>query len=198
MAIISSNSTAEARAISLGPIKMQILNFVANSGATSGTITANNLNTVSQIITGGGGALRQTAAATFSGNVATLTFTVPAETAASAVIDGVTYTAVANQGAAGNAITIQEVDGTGDMPPVVKGSETVFVTNSAIVVHIDPTVIIGSAQSDVRIAVNANAAAALLVLASGGDATVAAVTAATPLTGGVTGGARGSLICLGK
>lgn len=198
MAISITDSASQAAAFSIGPFKVQIMNFVANSGATSGTVTADNLASISHIITGGGGGLRQTAAATMSGNVATMAFTVPAETAASRTIDGVLYTAVANLGAGGNSITIQEVDGTGDTPAVTKGTETVFVTGNAIVVHIDPTAVIGSAQSDVAAAVTASAAAAALVTASSASATVASVTAATPLQSGVTGGARGSLICIGK
>lgn len=198
MAITTTNSTSQAAAFSIGPFKVQILDFVANSGATSGTVTADNLSKISHIITGGGGALRQTSAATMSGNVATLAFTVPAETAASRTIDGVLYTAVANLGADGNSITIQEVDGTGDLPPVTKGNETVFVTGNAIVVHIDPTAVTGSAQSDVAAAVTASVAASALVTASSASSTVASVTAATALQNGVTGGARGTLLCIGK
>lgn len=195
---ITTSSASEARAFSIGPFKVQLLDYVANSGATSGTVTADNLKSVSHIVMGGGGAMKQTAAATFSANVATLAFSVPAETAASRTIDGVLYTAIANQGAGGNSITIQEVNGTGDVPAVTKGTETVFVTGTAIVVHIDPTAVTGSAQSDVAAAVTASTAASALVTASSASATVASVTAATPLQNGVTGGARGTLVCIGK
>lgn len=197
MAIASlTDSTKEPRSWSVGPIKFQLVDFVINSGATSGTITADRLKDLYHIIIPG--EVYHSAAPTYSSNIATLAFTVATETAASRVIDGITYTAVANLGASGNNITIQEVDGTGDIPAVTNGTETVFVTDNAIVVHIDPTAVTGSTRTNVRIAVNASAAAAALVTATGTDATVASVTAATPLQNGVTGGARGSALCIGR
>lgn len=196
MSITSANSTAEPRAIASGTMRQQVVTFSALSGATSGTVTADKLARINHILLGSGGIL-YTAAPTYATNIATLAFTVPAETAATATINGILYTAAANQGAAGNAITVQLVDGTGDTPAVTNGTETVFVTASAIVVHIDPTAVTGSTRTNVRIAVNAAADAAALVTATGTSATVAAVTAATPLAGGVTGGAAGSAVCYG-
>lgn len=196
MALTTANLAAEPASFSIGPRKIQIVRMAANSGDTSGTITADNLRVVEQVIAPS--AMKFTAAKTYSGNVATLAFMVPAETTASASINGITYTAAANQGAGGNSITVQLVDGTGDIPAVTNGTETVAVTGSHIVVHIDPTAVTGSSRTNVRIAVNASVAAAALVTATGTSATVAAVTAATPLTSGVTGGVIGvDCICVG-
>ncbi len=177
-------------------LKYQLMDWSAISGATSGTVTATNLGRLFHVLVLGG-KLTHTAAPTYATNVATLAFTVPAETAASATINGITYTAKADQGAGGNDITVQLVDGTGDTPAVTNGTETVFVTAKAIVVHIDPTPVSGSSETNVRIAVNANAAAAALVTATGTSATVASVTAATHLANGVWGGGRGTLLCIG-
>jgi hypothetical protein len=66
------------RSQSLGPNKMQILTWSVASGDTSGTITADALSRVDQIILSGG--LAQTAAPTYSGNVATIAFTDPVAT----------------------------------------------------------------------------------------------------------------------
>jgi hypothetical protein len=196
MAITATNSVAQPASFSIGDgFRAQLMTYRALTGATSGTVTADGLKNVVAIMLDG--QLKMTSAESFSGNVATLAFSVPAETAASASINGITYTAVANLGQDGNAITVQLVDGTGDTPAVTNGTETVFVTGNAIVVHIDPTAVTGSTRTNVRVAVNASAAAAALVTATGTSATVAAVTAATHLTSGVTGGARGSLVCLG-
>lgn len=197
MSIISTDSTKEPRSFSIGPTKIQLVDYVINSGETSGTITADHMSRMDHILMGAS-LPKMTAAPTFATNVATLAVTVPTETAATATIDGILYTAAANQGAAGNSTTVQLVDGTADLPPVTNGTETVFVTGQHIVVHIDPTAVTGSTRTNVRIAVNANASAAALVVASGTSATVATVTAATPLTGGVTGGARGTAICIGE
>jgi hypothetical protein len=201
MSISTSNSTKEARAFSIGPWKMQILDFVANSGATSGTVTADGLKELNHIFTGGGGALKQSAAATFSGNVATLAFSVPAETKASLVQDNLTYTAVANLGASGNSLTIAIVDGTGDDTPVTEGNEVVEVSGTDITVRIDPTVLIGSTKQDVVDALTASAEASALItssVATGHETDVASVEVQTNLASGVTGGARGSLICIGR
>jgi hypothetical protein len=198
MAVTVTDSTVQPASFSIGPRKIQLVKLSANSGATSGTITADNLRVVDQVIAPS--AMVFTAAKTYSGNVATLAFTVPTETAASRTIDGVLYTAVANQGANGNNITIQIVDGTGDTPAVTKGTETVAVSGSAIVVHIDPTAVTGSARTDVKAAIIASAAASALVTPSTvtSGTTVAAVTSATALQSGVTGGVVGvDCICVG-
>ncbi len=198
MAITTTDMVFEPRSISTGTRKFQFVNVVINGGQTSGTITADRLNTLSHIILPG--IKSHTAAPTYSGNVATLAVTVPAETAASRTIDGILYTAVANAGAAGNSYKIQEVDGTGDTIPVTKGNETVFVIGTTVVVHIDPTAISGSARNDVKAAIIASAAASALVVPSTvtSGTTVAVVTAATPLQNGVSGGYRGNALCIGR
>jgi hypothetical protein len=63
------------RSQSLGPNKMQILNWTAASGDESGTITASSLSQVFQVILSGD--LTLTAAPTYSGNVVTLAFANP-------------------------------------------------------------------------------------------------------------------------
>ncbi len=124
----------------------------------------------------------------------------PAETAATLVYDtSITLTATADQGAGGNSITLTVVDGSADSPtPVVAGGEVVTVSGTAIEVRIDPTAIIGSTRTQVRAAINANAAAAALVTATGSSATVAATLTVTPLAGGVSGGFYGPALCFGR
>lgn len=198
MAITTSEASYEPRSISLGPTKLQLVELTIATGQTSGTVTATRLKELYHIVIPG--IKSQTSAPTYATNVATLAFTVPAETAASRTIDGVLYTAVAGLGAAGNNITLALVDGTGDTIPVTKGNETVFVTGNAVSVHIDPTAVIGSARDDVKAAVLASVAASALLIPSTVTAgtTVATVTTATALQGGINGGFRGTAICLGR
>ena len=61
-----SSSTSDSRAMSIGPLKAQLLTWSAASGDTSGTVTADKLYSAQHIIIDGG--LIQNAAATFSGN----------------------------------------------------------------------------------------------------------------------------------
>lgn len=78
MALTASNATAPAdRAWSLGPVRVQLMNFSVVSGDTSGTITADGLNLVLYAQIHG---VAQTAAPTFAGNVVTLAFADPAAT----------------------------------------------------------------------------------------------------------------------
>lgn len=80
MAFVATKSTAEPRAISVGPYKIQIYTYTAVSGDTSGTITADGMqDRITHIIMDGG--LKLTAAPTFSANVATLAFSDPAANA---------------------------------------------------------------------------------------------------------------------
>lgn len=189
MAITVTNATFEPRSISLGPVKVQFVNIVANSGATSGTCTASNLKEMYHIITPG--IKRHSAAPTFATNVATLAFTVPAETKAALIVQDVTFTAVADLGAAGNSITIQFAN------TATAGAETVTVTGTAIKVGIETGV---STATQVMTAVTASAAAQALIAntltGTGSNAQVTA--AATALTGGVSGGYRGNAICFGR
>ncbi|HXB12018.1 MAG TPA: hypothetical protein VNZ45_08545, partial [Bacteroidia bacterium] len=102
--------------------------------------------------------------------------------AASVVIQDITYTAV-NGGAGGNSITIAYVeDG-------VAGFETVNVSGNAITVHIGNHTVLGSTATQVQAAINLSAAASLLVtpVISGTASNIQLATAATHLTGGVTG-----------
>ncbi len=194
MAVTTTEAALEPRSISQGPVKFQFVELVAASGATSGTVTATRLNEIYHIIIPG--ITSQTSAPTYATNVATLAFTVPAETAATLIYNtSITLTAVANLGSAGNNITLTVTDGS---PGVTAGNEIVTVSGTSISVAIDPTAVTGSTRTNVRAAINANAAAAALVTATGTSATVAAVLTVTPLAGGVSGGFRGTAICIGK
>lgn len=73
-----------SRSQSLGPNKMQIMTWSVDSGDTSGTITADALSQVYQVVMSGGLAL--TSAPTYSGNVVTLAFADPVATLAGSVI----------------------------------------------------------------------------------------------------------------
>jgi hypothetical protein len=84
MAFAATNSTGEPRAYSIGPVKIQVLDWTCASGDTSGTVTADSLTSIISVIVGTG--LLITTAPTFSGNVATLTFTDPAANRAGSVI----------------------------------------------------------------------------------------------------------------
>lgn len=187
MSVSVLDATYEPRSISLGPTKIQFVELVINSGATSGTVTADHLKEMYHILLPG--IESQTAAPTFSSNVATLAFTVPSETAASLLLQSLTYTAVANLGSAGNNITIQYAN------TAVAGSETVTVTGNAIVVGIQSGV---STRTQVATAINASLAALALVSVSGSSASAATTVAATPLAGGISGGFRGTAICVGR
>ncbi len=75
MAFTATDSTADPRAQSIGPRKMQILTWTAVSADTTGTVTADKMQYVESIIIDG---LKMTAAPTFATNVVTLAFTDPA------------------------------------------------------------------------------------------------------------------------
>ena len=77
MAVVVTNSTLEPRSYSVGPIKIQLLNFSVASGDTTAVITADGLTSVGHISVSG---LNLTAAPTFSGNQITLAFVDPAAT----------------------------------------------------------------------------------------------------------------------
>lgn len=78
MAFVATDATGESRAMSLGPLKAQLLTWAAASGDTSGTITADKLYLVQAVIIDGG--LVMSAVPSFSGNVVTLAFNDPAAT----------------------------------------------------------------------------------------------------------------------
>lgn len=73
MAEISTEAAFEPRSISHGPTKVQFVEINSPVGVTSGTVTAKHLNEMYHILIPG--IKSQTAAPTFSGNVATLAFT---------------------------------------------------------------------------------------------------------------------------
>lgn len=186
MAFSASNSTKEARAFSVGPMKCQIMTYTAASGDTAGTVTADRLTQLMVVIADGG--LKNSAAVTYSGNVATLAYeALPTATAATLTLGGVTYTAVADD-QSGNLITVEYVGGG------TAGAEVVTVVGNAISVEIEDGV---STITQVRTAVNLEAAAAALVTATGTSGTAVAADGPDPLTGGITGGAKGTLLCLG-
>lgn len=190
MSISTSTSSGQAAAFSIGPRKIQLLDYVINSGATSGTVTATALSSLDMVLIGES-SVKRTAADIMSANVATMAFTVPAETPASLVVQDITYTAVANLGSSGNNITIAYTGG------ATQGNEVVTVTGSAISVQIEDGV---STATDVDAAIQASSAALALVsdAITGTGSNAQSVATATHLTSGITGGARGSMICIGR
>lgn len=172
--------SSEARSFSLGTRKIQRIQISAVSGATSGTVTADQLGILQDFICPS--AMRFAAAKTYATNVVTLAFTVPTETAASKVTQGLTLTAVANLGAGGNAITIAFTAG------AVAGSEVVTVTGNAISVQVSSGT---STVTQVRTAMQAAAACTALVTTTGTSASTVSTASALPLLGGVTGGVTG-------
>lgn len=78
MAFAATNSTKYPQSFSIGPLKCQILTWAAASADVSGTVTADKLSQAMHIIIDG--AIHQTTAATYSGNVVTLAFADPAAT----------------------------------------------------------------------------------------------------------------------
>lgn len=188
MAFATATITNQAPAYSEGDgLREQILTWTALSGDTSGTVTASNLIRLKAVLVLGG-RLIHSAAPTYSGNAATLAFTVPAETAAAQTKGGVTITAVANLGASGNSITLTYTTGG------TAGAEVVTVTGTAISVQIESTV---STITQVRTAINLSAAAAALVTATGTSGSAVSAATVTSCTGGVTGGGWGTVVCLG-
>lgn len=79
MAFAATNVKAEPRAISVGPWKIQAMNYSVASGDTSGTATFDSLSSIDFVIVEGVCGVG-TAAPTFSGNVVTLAFVNPAAT----------------------------------------------------------------------------------------------------------------------
>lgn len=77
MALVATNLSAEPRSFSIGPLKVQLITFTVASGDTSGTITCDAL---SSIVLAVPTTIEQTAAATYSGNVVTLSFANPGAT----------------------------------------------------------------------------------------------------------------------
>ena len=76
-ATIQTDSSRGRNPISLGPLKMQLMTYTCVSTDTSGTVTVPGFIEIAQIVVDG---LVQTTAATFSANVATLTFAAPGGT----------------------------------------------------------------------------------------------------------------------
>lgn len=191
MAITVSEATYEPRSTSRGPVKVQLVELDINSGSTSGTITASRLKDLFHVIVPG--LAPQTAAPTYSSNVATLAFTVPAETAASRTFQSaITFTATANRGIAGNSITYTFTSGG------TAGAEVVTVSGTAITIKVESGV---STATQVKTAYDLVAAAvALATSALVGGHESDAISAATvlPLQSGVSGGFRGSAMCIGR
>lgn len=77
MALTSANLTNDPRSFSIGPLKIQIKTLTAASADVSGTVTFDGLSSITAVVLTG---LTQTAAPTFSANVATLAFADPAAT----------------------------------------------------------------------------------------------------------------------
>lgn len=191
MAITVTNATFEPRSVSKGPIKYQIVEIVAASGATSGTLTASNLKQLFHVIIPG--IKSHTAAPTFSSNVAALAFTVPAEVQATKTYQSaLTLTAVAGLGSSGNNITLAFTGGG------TNGSEVVTVIGNAISIQIQSGV---SSANQVKTAYDLVAAAtalAAMTIVGGHSADPISTAGASALTGGINGGYLGSAICIGR
>lgn len=191
MAITVTEVAYEPKSISKGPVKFQLVDIVAATGATAGTCQAARLKEIFHIIVPG--IKSHTAAPTFSGNTATLAFTVSAETAASRTLQSaLTFTAAAGQGASGNSITFTFTAG------ATAGAEVVTVVGTAITIQVETGV---STATQVKTAYDLVAAAvALATVAVVGGQESTAIVAATvlPLQSGVTGGYRGTAICIGR
>lgn len=186
MSIVVTESPIESRSFAMGDFVAQLMNITTVSGATAGTLSPTSMTELSHVILPAG--FIQTAAPTFSRRSATLAFTVPAETAAAKVTQGLTLTAVANLGASGNNITIAFTAG------ATAGAEVVTVTGTAISVQIETGV---STVTQVRTAMQAAAACTALVTTTGTSASAVNTASALPLLGGVTGGVAGTALCLG-
>lgn len=191
MAITVAEPSQGARPFKMGTFDAQIMTVSANSGATSGTLTASSLARFNHVILPAG--FTQTTAPSFSGNAATLAFTVPAETAAAKTYQSsMTVTAVANQGAAGNSTTVAFTGG------ATAGNEVVTVTGTAISIQVESGV---STATQVKAKYDASAAAvalATMALVGGHASDTVSTAGASALTGGVTGGANGFALCLGR
>lgn len=206
----------------MGPLKAQLLTYTAASGDTSGTVTADQLIKIEHILIGEG-AIRLTAAPTFSSNVATLAFTVPATAAATASLavttpivltsvatgqtrNGTTFKTVVNAAAANPTDTVL-VAFTGTASAIIctvtpndgtnNGATPVNLTTAELKELINTGAVVGK-----TITLTDASSLRALQTATGGDATDLAhsgegdnVTAT--FASGVTGGARGSLIALG-
>lgn len=77
MALSAANVSAEPRAWSVGPLKVQLMTFSVANGDTSGTVTVDGLSSIVHAQVSG---VDMTAAPTFSGNVITLAFADPLAT----------------------------------------------------------------------------------------------------------------------
>ncbi len=190
MAITSTNDVTYYRPMALGDgVKAQLMTYRALTGASSGTITADGLSLIYAIFLDG--QIQNTALPTYAANVATLAFAVPAETAASKVVQDLTYTAVANLGQDANTYTVRYIVGG------TAGSEIVTVTGTNIVITIETAV---STATQVKTAFDASAAATALmsVAVTGTGSTAQIANSAQTLAGGVTGGSRGYCLVLGR
>lgn len=186
MALALTAASSANRKHSLGPVYEQVVDYTVASGDTTATITAPTISKILMVMDGSN-VLTHTAAPTYSGNVATLAFTVPASTAATKVTQGLTLTAVATDNT-GNAITIAFTGG------ATAGAEVVTVVGNAISVQIQSGT---STVTQVRTAMQAAAPCTALVTTTGTNASTVATAGAVSLTGGITGGGAGAFLILG-
>lgn len=89
MAFSTSTANGEARSFSFGPVKMEIQQFSCLTSDTSGTVTAQRLSRVEDVLFIAGGTLCQTAAPAISGTTVTLAFADPAAACTGYVAKGV-------------------------------------------------------------------------------------------------------------
>lgn len=86
MAFVVTNPTGAVRAWGSGPHRLQVVNFAAASGDTTGTITADSLIEIRAVIIGGG--LVQTAQPSFAAgdNTCTIAFADPLATVSGQIL----------------------------------------------------------------------------------------------------------------
>lgn len=189
MAFASTISAIQKPPFSLGILKANLRDYTAASGDTSGSITEPSMSLIKHVVFGSGN-LQQSAAMSVVGNVVTFSFVVPTAAAASKVIQDLTYTANASDNS-GNLISVAYTGGG------TAGAEVVSVVGNAISVQIQSGT---STATQIKAAVDASAPAhALVAVAISGTGSNAQTTASAAfLTGGVTGGAFGSVLLLGS
>ncbi len=189
--------SGENRAFGVGPVKMQLVDFVLDAESTTGTVQADNLKEISHIIIP---EVFHTAAPTYSGNTATLAFEeLPSETSASALFNTTHVYANSEQGSSGNDYIIVFIDDAMADPFTISADGKTITLNITGVTdtnswqtYLDNT---GLSFVDVPGQVGAAPSTPGVYFEYDGNPVV---TAATNLSGGLDGGAFGTAICVGK
>lgn len=181
-------TTGEARPFKMGNLDAQLIDVTAYSGSTSGTLKATGIATLYHVILPSG--MTQTTAPSYSGNTATLAFTVPAETIATAVIQDLTWSAAANRGAFPNGASVDYID------DEQSGTEYILFDEGQIVCHIQSGV---TTATELKAVADATPGLSTYwTVAVSGTGSNAQSTDSGLFAGGVSGGAFGTALCLGR